>query len=91
MRKDMKRIQQELERQTIEYSHRGGRIVVEARGDMSIKSVKIAPESVSSGNVEQLEELIVAGVNGALKSAKKQAGNEMSKLTAGMGLGDLMG
>lgn len=85
MKKEMKQLQRELENKTVEYSARGGKITVVARGDMSIQSIKIDPQSIAPDRAEKLEELIVTGVNGALKAAKKKAGAEMSKMTGGMG------
>lgn len=92
MKKEMKRIQGELAQQKVEYSCKGGKITVIARADMTIDSIKIDPRSVDPAKVENLQELIVAGVNGALKSAQKKAGGAISKLTGGLGgLSDLLG
>ncbi len=90
MKKEMKQLQKELEGKTVEYSARGGRIKVVARGDMTIESVQIDPQSIEPGRADKLEELILAGVNGALKAAKKKAGSEMSKLAGGSVLGSLL-
>ena len=91
MKKEMKTIQDSLVKQQVEYSAGGGKVKVVARGDMSIESITIDPLSINPDKADRLEELLVAGINGALKAAKKKAGSEMSKLAGGMGLGDLMG
>ena len=91
MKKEMKNIQENLSKQKVEYSAGGGKVNVVARGDMSIESITIDPLSIDPEKADRLHELIVTGVNGALKAAKKKAGSEMSKLAGGMGLGDLMG
>ncbi|MDI6773916.1 MAG: YbaB/EbfC family nucleoid-associated protein [Verrucomicrobiota bacterium] len=90
MRREMREIQAELEKKTVEYSVSGGRVKVVARGDMSIESIAIDPQSVDPANVARLQELLVAGVNGALKAAKKKAGGEMSKMAGALGLGNLI-
>ena len=89
MQKQMKQIQKELERQTIDFASGGVKVV--ARGDMSIASVTIDPAIVDPSKVVKLEGLITSAVNGALNAAKKQAGSAMSKLTEGTGLGSLLG
>lgn len=90
MKKEMKQIQKKLEKQIVEYSSGGGKVVVTARCDMTIVSIKIDPLSIDPSKSERLEELLITGINGALKTAKKKAGDEMSKLTKDMGLGDLL-
>jgi nucleoid-associated protein EbfC len=91
MRREMQQLQGELEKKTVEYVTGGGKLKVVARGDMTIESVTIDPQSVDPNNVARLQELIVNGVNGALKAAKKKAGAEMSKLAGTSGLGKLLG
>jgi len=89
MQRQMKKIQKELARQTVEGS--SGDVTVVACGDMSVKSVSIGPAALNSGNPEQLERMIVAAANSALASAKKRAGSEMSKMTGGLGgLADML-
>ena len=84
MRKEMKRIQKELARKTVEFSNGGVSVV--ARGDMSIQGVTINPETVDLSDANRLARQITTAVNGALSAAKKQAGSEMSQLTSGLGL-----
>ncbi len=91
MRKEMKKIQEQLAKNTVEYSSGGGAVKVVARGDMVVEAIKIDPAAIDPAKLPKLESLIIAAVNGALDSAKRKAGSEMSKLTAGMGIGDLLG
>ena len=89
MQKQMKHIQKELERQTVEFSSGGVKVI--ARGDMTIQSVTLDPAIVDAARTVKLESLVTSAINGALGAAKKQAGEAMSKLTAGTGLGGLLG
>ena len=90
MKKEMKRIQKELETKTVEYENGGVKAV--ARGDMTIVSVEISPDAVVSNKPDRLNQIVTKAVNGALKEVKKQAGAEMQKMTEGMGgLGDMLG
>jgi len=91
MRREMKRIQEELARRKVEAESPDGMVKVVARGDMSIQSIDIDPTMIDRDASDRLEELVKQAVNGALQKAKKDAGSEMSKLTAGMGVGDLLG
>jgi len=90
MQKEIKSIQKDLARKTVEFTG-GGLVTVVARGDMSIDSIKIDPKLVNSSDTGRIEDLVVSAVNGALQVAKKQAESEMSKLAGGLGLGDIFG
>ena len=54
---------------------------------MMMKAQKMQPACVDPDDVEMLEDLIVAGVNAALKEASDTVEREMAKITGGMGLG----
>ena len=76
MRSESKRLQAEIEKISVPYSNGG--ITVTARGDMSITSIKIAPETwaeVVKGKTERFET-----VNGALKSVKKATQEQMMQM-----------
>ncbi len=89
MRREMKRLQSELEKQTCEYSNGGITAVV--RGDMTFNSLKIAPETLRDAKPEQLERLLLQVINGSLKQIRKDAQKHVSKLAGGTGLADLLG
>lgn len=86
MQKEMEKVQNGLAEKTVEFSAAGGMIKVEACGDMSIKSLKIDPKIVDPDDTEMLEDAIMAAISGAMGKAKEMASEEMSKVTAGMGL-----
>ena len=86
MQKNMESLQNELADRTIEFSAGGGMVTVVAKGDISIKSIKIDPKAVDPDDVEMLEDLILAGVDGALKQAQEMVSAEMSKLTQGLNI-----
>lgn len=89
MQKDIKAMQKSLAGQTVEF--KSGDVTAVARGDMTIEAIKIDPRALKSPQTAPLEKAIVAAVNGALESAKNKAGEEMSKITKGMGLEGLLG
>ena len=90
MKQQMKKMQKELAKKTVESS--SGGVTVVARGDMSIASIKISPEMVDPAKVEKLEKSVTSAVSSALDSAKKMAGTEMAKMAGGLGgLADMLG
>ncbi len=92
MRKQMKRMQKELEKKIVEIKSNNGKVTVTARGDMTIKDIVIDPSAFEDLNPERLQKVIVTTVNAALNAAKKTAGSEMSKMSGGLGgLSEMMG
>ncbi len=89
MRKEMKRLQGEMEKQTAEYANGG--ITVTARGDMTIQSIQIDPEALRDAKVDKLERLFLQVVNGALKQVKKQTQTQMAAMAKSSGLDGLLG
>ena len=81
MRSDAKRIQAEIERIQVEYANGG--ISVAARGDSTITSIKISPDTwkeAASGKTERFETMLFNVVNGALKQVKKTTQEQMMAL-----------
>jgi hypothetical protein len=89
--KNLKKIQNELERKTVEYSGGGGTVRVTARGDASLVSIKIDPAAVAPDRTDKLEKMILEAVNGALEEAKKMSAEHMQKLMGNMGLPKIPG
>lgn len=85
MQKDMEKAQQELEGKTVEVSVGGGAINIVATGKKEIKEIIIKPEVVDPDDVEMLQDLILSGVNEALRKAEEMANSEMGKITGGLG------
>ena len=86
MQKNMEKMQADLALRTVEFSSGGGMVNVIARGDATVDRIKIDPKVVDPNDVEMLEDLILSAVDGALKKSKEMVADEMSKLTAGLGL-----
>jgi nucleoid-associated protein EbfC len=86
MQENLQKVQAELATKTVEFSSGGGMVTATARGDGTLADLKIDPKVVDPGDVEMLQDLVLAAVDGALKAAKDMAAAEMSKLTAGLGI-----
>lgn len=85
MQKEMKRIQDEMATRTVEVSAGGGMVKVVCTGKQEIKSIEIDPEVLKMNDKAMLQDLVLAGVNQALKASQDLVQQEMGKLTAGLG------
>ena len=85
MQEDMQKKQAELEEKEYEVSAGGGVVKVKINGRREILSIDIAPEIVDPDDIETLSDIIIAGVNEAIKTVETDANAEMSKITGGLG------
>lgn len=86
MQAEMLRLQEELGNRTIESTAGGGAVKVVANGKQELVSIEIKPEVVDPEDVEMLQDLILAAVNGALNQSREMVAREMGKLTGGLNL-----
>jgi DNA-binding YbaB/EbfC family protein len=77
------KLQEEMAGKTVETTVGGGMVKAVANGKQQLVSIKIDPEVVDPNDVQMLEDLVVAGVNDALKKAQEMVSEEMTKLTGG--------
>ncbi len=84
MQETMARVQEELERKSVTGEAGGGMVKVTANGKQVITAIHIEKEVVNPGDVEMLEDLVVAAVNKALADAAALAQEEMARATNGM-------
>ena len=85
MQQDMMKAQEELESKSYEASA-GGVVTAVVSGKKEITSVTIDPEAVDPDDVEMLQDLIVAAVNEAMRTASADAASAMGQITGGLGL-----
>lgn len=69
----------------------GGMVKVTASGDMRIKDIAIDPEAIDPDDVELLQDMILAAVNGALEQAEEAASQQMNAAAGLDSLGGLGG
>ena len=87
----MAKLQQELEKKTIEATSGGGMVTVVVNGQQELLSIKIDPEVVDPEDIDMLQDLVLAAVNDGLSRAKKMVNDEMAKLTGGLNLPNIPG
>ena len=90
MKAELQRIQEEAAEKRVEGSAGGGMVTVTADGRGEIVAVKIDPEVAQSGDLEMLQDLIVAATNEALRRARELLSTEMGRMTGGLNLPGLM-
>ena len=74
MQAQMAKLQEEAATKTVTGTAGGGMVSVTANGGMEIVSVVINPEAAKSGDVDMLQDLVLAASNDALKKAQTDDG-----------------
>ena len=91
MQEDMAAKQAELEAREYDVSAGGGVVNVKINGKKEILAVKLAEEIVDPDDIETLEDLIVAGVNEAIKKVESDAQEEMGRITGSLNIPGMPG
>ena len=86
MQEDMAAKQEELDAREYEVNAGGGVVTVKINGKKEILAIDLDPEIVDPDDVETLTDLLVAGVNEAIKRVETTNAAEMEKITGSMGL-----
>ena len=89
LQQEMLRMQQEQETATYTAKAGGGMVSATVNGKHEIVALNINPEAVDPDDVEMLQDMIMAAVNEAMRTADTAASENMSRLTGGMNLGGL--
>ena len=89
MQQEMIRMQQEQEAKTFTAKAGGGMVSATVNGKHELVNLEINPEAVDPDDVEMLQDMILAAVNEAMRTADAEAANNMSRLTGGLNLGGL--
>jgi DNA-binding YbaB/EbfC family protein len=85
MQEDMQR---EMQRVRVQASAGGGVVTVAMNGAKELVDLKIDPEAVKNGDVEMLQDLIIAAVNEASRKADEAMKGKLGSQLGGMGLPD---
>ena len=64
----------------------GGMVSVKVSGKKELLSIEIKPEAVDPDDVEMLQDLVLAAVNEALRTANETMEREMGTLTGGLNM-----
>ena len=86
LQQQMTKMQEELDAREFEATSGGGMVTAKVNGKRELLALTIKPEAVDPDDVEMLEDMVMAAVNEALRTAADTAEREMGKLTDGMGM-----
>ena len=87
MQQEMLRMQEEMENKTYSATAGGGMVTACVSGKHEVVELKINPEAVDPDDVDMHQDMIIAAVNEAMRTADSDAANNMSRLTGGLNLG----
>lgn len=85
MQRQMEETTKELEEKEVTATAGGGAVEVTVSGKKEVVKVKLAEEVVDPGDIEMLEDLIVAATNEALRKMEELSQQSMAKITGGLG------
>ena len=86
MQEDMAALQEELDAKEYEVKAGGGVATVRINGKKEILALDLAPEIVDPDDIETLSDIIIAGVNQAIKTVEDENSKAMSAITGSMNL-----
>ena len=82
-------MQEEMENKTWSATAGGGMVTASVNGKHEVVDLKINPEAVDPDDVDMLQDMIIAAINEAMRTADAEASQNMSRLTGGLNLGGL--
>ena len=82
-------MQEEQQNKTYTAKAGGGMVSATVNGKHEVVALEINPDAVDPDDVEMLQDMVIAAVNEAMRTADSEAANNMSRLTGGLNLGGL--
>jgi nucleoid-associated protein EbfC len=79
-------LQKKMQQTVVEGSAGGGTVLVKMDGRKQVLSIKIDPEAVKAGDLEMLQDLITAAINGAGQKVDETMQSTMGGMLSGMGI-----
>jgi len=79
-------LQKKMQETVVEASSGGGAVAVKMDGRKQLLSLRIDPEAVKSGDVEMLQDLILAAINEAARKVDAQMQSTLGGMLGGMGM-----
>ena len=89
MQQELLRMQEEQENKIYTATAGGGMVSASVNGKHEVVELKINPEAVDPDDVDMLQDMVIAAVNEAMRTADSDAASNMSRLTGGLNLGGL--
>ncbi|NMW84825.1 YbaB/EbfC family nucleoid-associated protein [Peptoniphilus sp. AGMB00490] len=86
LQKQMEEMQENLANEEVSATSGGGAVCATVNGNKELISIKLDKDAVDPEDVEMLEDLIVAAVNEAMRSAESKINSQMGKFTGGLNI-----
>jgi len=80
-------LQKKMQETIVEASAGGGSVSVKMNGQKNLLSITIDPETVKSGDIEMLQDLVTAAVNAAGRKVDEQMQSTVGGMLGGLGMG----
>ena len=87
MQAEMTEAQEKLKDEIVEASAGGGMVKVKMSGDLRLLEIAIDPEAIDPEDAELLQDMVLAAVNEAIRSAQELAPSKLGGIAGGGGLG----
>jgi nucleoid-associated protein EbfC len=79
-------LQKKMEETVVEFSSGGGSVTVKLNGRKQVLSIQIDPEAVRAGDLEMLQDLITAAINGAGQKVDQAMQSSLGGMLGGLGI-----
>ena len=86
MQSKLSKLQQEMAERSYEAASGGGMVKAEVSGKQELRKLTIDPNALEGGDVEMLQDLILAAVNEAGRIARETMEREMNNISGGIKL-----
>ena len=86
MQNKIAKLQEEMAGRTYEAASGGGMVKAEVSGRQELRKLTIDPKALEGGDVEMLQDLILAAVNEAGRIARESMEREMTNISGGIKL-----
>jgi nucleoid-associated protein EbfC len=85
-RQQAEKLQEKMQQIVVDASSGGGSVTVRMNGQKQLLSVAIEPEVFKSGDIEMLQDLVIAAVNQAAQKVDDALKSSLGGMFGGMGL-----
>ncbi len=86
MQEDVAAKQEELDAREYDVKAGGGVVTIKINGKKEVLSIDISPDIVDPDDIETLSDILVAGVNEAIKRVEETNSAEIEKITGSMSM-----
>jgi len=83
-RQQYESLQRKMQETVVEATSGGGSVTVKMNGQKMVIGIAIDPEVVKSGDLEMLQDLVTAAVNGAVRKVDEAMQSSMGGMLSGL-------